>query len=83
MRQYLMELIFMKRYIVNDKEVEYLHIEEKHDGTTIVHYEEKFNIVTAHMGVIMEKLRDNNLNGVLVFKDIKHDIISILLKEIK
>ena len=77
-----MELIFMKRYIVNDKEVEYLHIEEKPDGTIKVQYAEKFNLVTAHMGVIMEKLRDNGLNGVHVFKRLKYDIIDIWLKDI-
>ena len=38
MRPLWMELIFMKRYIVNDKEVEYLHIEEKPDGTIKVQY---------------------------------------------
>ena len=72
----------MTKYIVNNKEVEYLHIEERHDGTTVVTFEEKFNIVTAHMGFIMRKLRDNNLDGVLVFKDLQHDIISILLDDI-
>lgn len=70
------------KYIVNDKEVEYLHIEERYDGTTIVTFEEKFNIATAHMGFIMQKLRDNNLNGVLVFKDLKHDIITIMLDNV-
>lgn len=72
----------MTKYIVNNKEVEYLHIEQKMDGTTIVTYEEKFNLVTAHMGVIMQKLRDNDLNGVHVFKDLKHEIISILLDDL-
>ncbi len=72
----------MKRYIVNDREVEYLHIEEKPDGTIKVHYAEKFNLVTAHMGVIMDKLRDNGLNSVHVFKDLKYDIIQIWLKDI-
>lgn len=72
----------MVKYIVNNKEVEYLHIEERRDGTTIVTFEEKFNVITAHMGFIMQKLRDNNLDGVLVFKDLKHGIISIWLKDI-
>lgn len=72
----------MVKYIVNNKEVEYLHIEERHDGTTIVTFEEKFNIITAHMGFIMQKLRDNNLNGVLVFKNLKYGIISILLDNV-
>ena len=72
----------MRKYIVNNKEVEYLHIEEKPDGTTIVSYEEKFNIVNAHMSVIMEKLREEGLGEVHVFKDLQHGIISILLDDI-
>ena len=70
----------MKRFIVNDKEVEYLHISEDHDGTIRVEYEEKFNIITAHMGVIMERLRGNGLWGVHVFKRLEYDIIEILVK---
>ena len=72
----------MRKYIVNNKEVEYLHIEETHDGTTIVTFEEKFNLINAHMGVIMERLRDNNLSCHHVFKDFKHGIIVIYLKNI-
>lgn len=71
----------MTKYIVNDKEVEYLHIEEKADGTTIVTFEEKFNLVTAHMGVIMRKLRDEDIQA-QVFKDFKHDIISIWINDL-
>ena len=70
----------MKRYIVNDKEVEYLHIQEDRDGTIRVEYEEKFNIVTAHMGAIMERLRDNRLDGVLVFKRLEYDVICVVVK---
>ena len=79
MKYYMMVVKSMRKYIVNNKEVEYLHIEEK-DGATVVTFEEKFNIVNAHMSVIMERLRENELNC-LVFKDIKHKIISILVKD--
>lgn len=72
----------MRKYIVNNQEVEYLRIEEKHDGTTVVTFEEKFNLINAHMSVIMEKLRDNNLSVHHVFKDFKHGIIVVLLKSI-
>lgn len=71
----------MKKFIVNNQEVEYLRIKEENDAI-IVEYDEKFNLITAHMGVIMEKLRDNGLYGVLVFKDLKHHIISIWLDDI-
>lgn len=71
----------MRKYIVNNKEVEYLHIQQEPDGTTKVTFEEKFNIVTAHMGVIMARLRENDLHC-KVFKDLKHDIISIWLDSI-
>lgn len=72
----------MRKYIVNNQEVEYLHIEEKHNGTTVVTFEEKFNLINAHMSVIMEKLRDNHLSVHHVFKDFKHGIIVVLLKSI-
>lgn len=70
------------RYIVNNQEVEYLHIEQKKDKI-IVHFEEKFNLTTAHHGVIMQKLRDNRLHGIQVFTgDIQHhNIIEIWLKD--
>ena len=45
----------MRKYIVNNKEVEYLHIEEK-DGATVVTFEEKFNIVNAHMSVKVKEV---------------------------
>ena len=64
-------------YIINGEVVEYLHIENTFDGDTIVTYSEKFDIITAHMGEIMKKLRDNGLHNTLVFKDLKHDIITI------
>ena len=71
-------------FFINGKKVEYLHIEydfggdEKH---TFVTYSEKFNLATAHMGDIMQRLRKNNLNNVLVFKDVKHKIISITYRD--
>lgn len=67
-------------YIINGEEVEYLHIENTHDGNIIVTYAEKFNLVTAHMGEIMKKLRTNGLTNSLVFKFLKYDIIMITFK---
>ena len=72
----------MRKYIVNNTEVEYLRIEEKRDGTIEVHFEEKFNLVNAHMSVIMSRLRENNLFGCHVFKDLQHNIITIMLHDI-
>lgn len=69
-------------YIVNGKKVEYLHITEEKNGDIIVNYDEKFNLVKAHMGVIMKKLYDNGINDVHVFKDLKHRIISIWLNDL-
>ena len=66
-------------YIVNGVEVEYLHIENNTNGDTVVSYSKQFNIVNAHMGEIMKKLRDNGIYHVHVFKDLKHRIISIWL----
>lgn len=42
-----------------------------------VTFSEKFNIVDAHMGEIMHKLRSNGLNNSLVFKNLKYKIITI------
>ena len=73
----------MRKYIVNDKEVEYLHIEEKPDGTTVVTFEEKFNLIHAHMGEIMKRLRENGLDGVHVIKYLhKYNVIIIDLMTI-
>lgn len=69
-------------YIVNGKKVEYLHITEEKNGDIIVNYDEKFNLVKAHMGVIMKKLHDNGINHVHVSKDLKHRIISIWLDDL-
>lgn len=68
-------------YIINGKEVEYLHIQNSLDGSITVTYSEKFNLVEAHMSEIMKRLRQNNLNHSLVFKDLKHRIISITYRE--
>ena len=70
----------MKRFIVNDKEVGYLHIDEDNADVLKVSYEEQFNIITAHMSVIMERLRDERLYGVHVFKRLMQKIIIIQLK---
>lgn len=74
----------MTKYIVNNQEVEYLHIEEKYDGTIEVHYEEKFNLLHAHHSEIMKRLRDERLDGCHVFKrEIKYKIVIIKLKTIE
>lgn len=65
-------------FVVNGKEVEYLHIKENVDGDIIVEYDEHFNIVNAHMSIIMKRLKDNNLKC-YVFKDFKHGIIVLFL----
>ena len=62
-------------YIVNGKKVGYLDIHKDPNGDTIVNYDEKFNLVKVHMGVIMKKLHDNGINHVHVSKDLKHRII--------
>lgn len=69
-------------YIINGEVVEYLHIENSHNGDVIVTYAEKFNIITAHMGEIMKKLRDNGLENTLVFKFLKYEIILITFENI-
>jgi len=48
-------------YIVNGKKVEHLHI-EKDNGDIIVNFDEKFNILTAHISDILQRTRDNNLS---------------------
>lgn len=73
----------MRKYIVNNTEVEYLHIEEMPDGTTVVTFEEKFNLINAHMGEIMKRLRDNGLDGIHVIKYLhKYNVIIIDLVNI-
>ena len=73
----------MRKFIVNNTEVEYLHVEEKPDGTMVVHFEEKFNLVNAHMSVIMQRLRDNGIDIVHITKYLhKRKIICILMKNI-
>lgn len=69
-------------YKVNGKEVEYLNIIKEPNGDIIVEYDEKFNLVNAHMGVIMQKLRDNGLKC-HVFKELKYNIILIWLNHIE
>lgn len=68
----------MKKYTVNGEEVEYFHLAEKPDGTTEIIFTKKFNIVDAHMGDIMKRVRDAGLQC-QVFKDLPHEIIMILL----
>ena len=73
----------MRKFIVNNTEVEYLHVEEKPDGTMVVHFEEKFNLVNAHMSVIMQRLKDNGIDIVHITKYLhKRKIICILMKNI-
>ncbi|MBR0059354.1 MAG: hypothetical protein IJP99_08505 [Methanobrevibacter sp.] len=73
----------MRKYIVNNQEVEYLHIDEKPDGTIEIHFEEKFNLINAHMGEIMTRLRDNGLEGVQITKYVhKYKLVVILMRSI-
>lgn len=69
-------------FVVNGEEVEYLHIHEDPNGDIIVDYDEKFNLVKAHVGVVMEKLRDNGINNVHISKNLKYRIISIWLDDL-
>lgn len=69
-------------FVVNGEEVEYLHIHEDPNGDIIVDYDEKFNLVKAHVGVVMEKLRDNGINHVHISKNLKYRIISIWLDDL-
>ena len=69
-------------YIVNGKKVEYIHIVEEKNGDIIVEYDEIFNLVKAHMGVIMQRLYDNDFTDVHVFKNLKYRIITIQLHDI-
>ena len=74
----------MRKYIVNDQEVEYLYVKEREDGALVVHFEEKFNLLNAHHSEIMRRLRDNQIEGCHVFKfEIKYKIIVIKLKTIE
>jgi len=70
-------------YIINGEEVECLHIEKSSNGDITVTYVKKFNLVDAHMGEIMKKLRENGLVNSLVFKFLKYDIIMITFKNIE
>ena len=75
--------MLMRKYIVNNQEVEHLHIEEKDDGSIEIHYEEKFNLLTAHHSKIMRRLRDNNIDGChVVNHEIRYKVILIHLKSI-
>lgn len=68
---------------MNNQEVEYLHIDEKPDGTIEIHFEEKFNLINAHMGEIMTRLRDNGLEGVQITKYVhKYKLVVILMRSI-
>ena len=69
-------------FVVNGEEVEYLHIHEDPNGDIIVDYDEKFNLVKVHVGVVMEKLRDNGINHVHISKNLKYKIISIWLDDL-
>ena len=69
-------------FVVNGEEVEYLHIHEDLNGDIIVDYDEKFNLVKAHVGEIMKKLRNNGINHIHVSKNLKYRIISIWLDDL-
>jgi len=67
--------------IVNGEPVNYLYIKKTHDGY-IIEYAKEFNIETAHMSIIQQKLRENNFKC-QVFKDIPHRIIVITYEDPK
>lgn len=68
-------------YKINGKEVEYLNIKKEPDGDIIVEYGEKFNLVKAHTGVTIQKLRDEGLKNIHVIKYLKYKIIILLLND--
>jgi len=43
--------------------MDYVHIQKNIDGSIEVTYSEKFDIVTAHMSDIMQKIRNNGLTA--------------------
>jgi len=53
----------MTKFKVNGKEMDYVHIQKNIDGSIEVTYSEKFDIVTAHMSDIMQKIRNNGLTA--------------------
>ncbi len=53
----------MTKFKVNGKEMDYVHIQKNMDGSIEVTYSEKFDIVTAHMSDIMQKIRNNGLTA--------------------
>ena len=67
--------------IVNGKEVDYLHIQQTSNGL-VIEYSEEFNIVSAHMSIIQKRLRENNIYC-HVFKDLQHNLISIMFRNVK
>lgn len=67
--------------IVNGEEVEYFHIEQKMDGTTIVTISEEFDVVTAHMSDIMKRIRDAGYECV-VSKNLHQGFIMFILHDI-
>jgi len=67
--------------IVNGREVEYLFVNLTPTGY-VIEYSERFDIVTAHMSVIQQRLRENGFQC-QVFKDLEHKIIVITYKEKK
>ena len=67
--------------IVNGKEVEYLYVNLTPNGY-VIEYSEHFDIATAHMSVIQQRLREHGFQC-QVFKDIAHRIIIIFYEEKK
>lgn len=66
---------------VNGKPVEYIYVQKTRNGYEII-YSDKFNIVTAHMSCITEKLREYNIHA-QVFKRIDKGIILIQLYDME
>ena len=66
-----------KKIIINGETVEYLNIEEKPDGTTVITYSKSFNLLTASMREIYQRLSENGMHA-QVFKELRHNFISII-----
>ena len=68
--------------IVNGKPVENIKVIQKPNGEYEIQYTEKFNLITAHHGNIMKRLRKQGIEC-QIYKDLKHHYILILINEIE
>ena len=69
------------KIIVNGTEVEYLDIQQKPDGTMVINFSEKFNILLATPREIAIQLMKNNFKST-VTKYLNYKIIVIYLADI-